>query len=181
MPFKLKIATQDCHPRDHISFASQHPPFSSPLTTYNPNAQDPNDPEKIDITLWPDHCIQGTPGCQFIPELDIALTNDIVPKGMDRRVEAYSGFGPSFRNPPVAMSNLDQLLRNNDIRRVFVCGLALDYCVKYTAMDAARANMETFVVEDACRAVDQSENGLMYTKREMAQIGVKYINSSEVL
>jgi len=96
-------------------------------------------------------------------------------------VEAYSGFGSPFRNPAVAMTDLSEHLRSNDIKKVFVCGLALDYCVKCTAIDAAEKGYETFVIEDATKAVDQSEEGLKATRREMEEHGVKFIQSDHAV
>jgi len=143
-------------------------------TILNPEATG-EDIEEQEITLWPDHCVQGTPGCELIPELDRSTLHRTIKKGIDRRVEAYSGFGPPFRKPKVAMSTLSDLLSSNNIKKVYVCGLALDYCVKCTAIDAAKAGYETFVIEDATKAVDQSEEGLKATKREMEEHGVTFI------
>lgn len=95
-------------------------------------------------------------------------------------MEAYSGFGPPFRKPAVAMSNLSTLFRDSAIKRVFVCGLALDYCVKCTAIDAADAGYETFVVEDAAKAVDSSDHNLRTIKREMEDHGVTFILSTSM-
>jgi nicotinamidase-related amidase len=181
-PFKLIIATRDSHPPDHISFASQHPgaePFVTKHTIRNPEVTG-EDIEEQEITLWPDHCVEGTPGCEFLEDMNMDNIHHVISKGSDRRVEAYSGFGPPFRNPEVAMSDLSSLLINEGIKRVFVCGLALDYCVKCTAIDAAKADYETFVVEEATKAVDQSEEGLKETKREMEEYGVTFVKFSDV-
>jgi nicotinamidase-related amidase len=183
IPFDFIFATKDFHPPHHCSFASQHPgaePFVSKHTIRNPEASNGN-VEEQEITLWPDHCVQGTPGCELLPELDTTYIEKIIEKGGDPRVEAYSGFGPPFRNPEVAMSGLSAHLRDKGIERVFVCGLALDYCVKCTAIDIAKAGYETFVVEDATKAVDQSEEGLKATKREMEEHGVTFLTYEEVL
>lgn len=133
------------------------------------------------MTLWPDHCVQGTAGCDFIPELNLSQIEHFIRKGEDSRVEAYSGFGPPFRSPAVAMSGLASLLKESGIKRVFVCGLAYDYCVKCTAIDAADAGYETFLVEDAARAVDQSAEGLAANKREMEERGVKFVRSDAAI
>lgn len=182
LPFKLKFATQDYHPKDHCSFASQHPgkkPFTSTHTIRNPETSG-DDAEEQTTTLWPDHCVQGTRGCELIPELDTSGLQHIIKKGQDRRVEAYSAFGPPFRKPAVGMSDLPNLLEASQIKRVFVCGLAFDYCVKCTAIDAADAGYETFLVEDASKAVDQGEGAIGANKKEMEQHGVKFIRSNAV-
>jgi nicotinamidase-related amidase len=183
LPFKQKIATRDYHPPDHCSFASQHPgaqPFTSTYSVHNLEASDKNDAETQHITLWPDHCVQGTRGCDFIPELDTSLIDHFIKKGVDRRFEAYSGFGPPFRKPAVGMTNLSDLLSQSGIKRVFVCGLAFDYCVKWTAIDAADAGYKTFVIEDASKAVDQSEKGLREAKSEMEAHGVFFVSSASL-
>lgn len=179
LPFKLKFATQDYHPVDHCSFASQHAgaaPFTSSHTIRNPEATN-DEAEEQTTTLWPDHCVQGTPGCDFIPELNVSRIEQFIKKGEDRRVEAYSAFGPPFRKPAVAMSKLPKLLKQSQIKRVFVCGLAFDFCVKCTAVDAADAGYETYLVEDASKAVDQSEEGLEKNRNEMEEHGVRFIRS----
>lgn len=183
LPFKTNFATQDYHPQDHISFASQHPgaqPFTSSHIIRNPEASG-DDVESQQVTLWPDHCVQGTSGCDFIPELKLSQIDHFIKKGEDRRVEAYSGFGPPFRKPAVAMSKVAGLLKEAGIKRVFVCGLAFDYCVKCTAIDAADAGHETFLVEDAAKAVDQSAEGLAASQREMEAHGVKFIRSDAAI
>lgn len=101
-------------------------------------------------------------------------------KGQDPSVESYSAFGPPFRNPPVAMTGLKELLTINGIRRVFVCGLAFDYCVKDTAVDAVEAGFETWLVEDASRGVDQSEEGVDRTRKGLRGVGVRLVGVGEV-
>lgn len=175
LPFAVKLATRDYHPADHISFASQHEgkqPFTSTHTIRNPeNVQD----EAFTTTLWPDHCIQRTNGCEFIPELDISKATQKIEKGLDKRVESYSAFGPVYRNPPVGMSGLGDSLKNAGITDLFVVGLAFDYCVKYTAIDAVEHGFKTFVIEDATKAVDQSEEALDALRKELKEKGVTII------
>lgn len=181
LPFKIKIATQDYHPSNHISFASQHKdsqPFTSTHNITNPEASDPETAESQQITLWPDHCVQGTPGCEFIPELNLSLIDHIIRKGEDRRVEAYSGFGPDFRKPAIAMTGMADLLRENGIKQVVVCGLALDYCVKCTAIDSAKEGFETIVVGDAAKAVNQDESAMIRVREELEAQGVRLLQST---
>ncbi|KAK3111823.1 NAD(+) salvage pathway protein [Teratosphaeriaceae sp. CCFEE 6253] len=174
LPFALKIATRDFHPLNHISFASQHlgkEAFTSSHTIANPENQEETQIAK----LWPDHCVQGTPGCELIPELDASKLDLVVDKGMDSRVESYSAFGPPFRNPRVAMSGLGDKLRDAGVTHVFVCGLAWDFCVKATAAGAAEEGFKTFALEDACRGIDGSEEGLAAARKELESHGVRVI------
>lgn len=178
LPFKIKVATQDYHPNNHISFASQHSdaqPFTSTYAITNPEATDPGTAEKQEITLWPDHCVQGTTGCELIPELDTSLIDRIIRKGQDPRVEAYSGFGPDFRKPAVAMTSMSDLLHEHGIKKVVVCGIATDYCVKCTAIDSAKGGFQTTVVEDATKAVDQSASAKLRVRNELEAQGVKLV------
>lgn len=140
--FSVIVLTQDWHPQGHASFASQHPgaePFSSIDVDYG--AQ----------TLWPDHCIQGTQGSQFHPDLDVDRAHLIVRKGFRPDVDSYSAFVENDRR---TTTGLDQWLRAVGVKRVFCCGLALDYCVKYSAEDAQERGFDTVVVEHACRGID---------------------------
>lgn len=180
LPFKVKVASKDHHPKDHCSFASQHAgatPISSSHTIRNPEASGENVEEQTTV-LWPDHCVQGTSGCELVPELDTSHIQHVVNKGEDRRVESYSAFGPPFRKPAVGMSGLYDILRDAGIKRVFVCGIAFDYCVKDTAIDAAKSGFGTFLIEDAAAAVNQSKEELASTRRELEEAGVKLISST---
>ncbi|KAF7441465.1 pyrazinamidase nicotinamidase [Pyrenophora tritici-repentis] len=123
-PFALKVATKDYHPRDHISFASNHTapnnkPFESTVTIKNPH----NPEETQETRLWPDHCIQGTKGAELLPELLVSKVDRIVEKGQDKRVEMYSAFADPFKSPCVAKSNLAETLRMAGITDVYVVGL----------------------------------------------------------
>jgi len=182
-PFAVKLATRDYHPKDHISFASQHPgkePFSSSHTIRNPeNGED----AAFTTLLWPDHCIQGTKGAEFIPELDQSKLTLTIEKGQDKRVESYSAFGPVYRNPPVGMSGLGDALKAEGVTDLYVVGLAYDYCVKHTAIDAVENGFRTYIVEDATKAVDQSEDALKSLRKELQDQGVVIIDmqSKELL
>ena len=138
----LVVLTQDWHPAGHSSFASSHPgrqPFESIEVSYG--AQ----------TLWPDHCVQGTAGAAFHPALDATPAALVVRKGMRAAVDSYSAFFENDRRTP---TGLDGWLRSRGVQRVLLCGLAYDFCVAYSALDAARLGFETAVVEDACAAID---------------------------
>lgn len=132
-----------------------------------------------DSKLWPDYCVQGTHGCELISELDQSALDLVLDKGKDKRVESYSAFGPPFRKPRVAMSGLDDTLKKAGITHVFVCGLAWDFCVKCSAIDAAEHGFQTFVIEDATRGIDHSQDGYASTKKEMEAAGVSIIRSDD--
>lgn len=182
LPFAVKLATRDYHPQDHISFASQHSgkqPFADTLMVKNPENES-DDP--FTVTLWPDHCVQGTKGCEIIPELDQSKLTQVIRKGWDKRVEAFSAFGPAYRNPRVGMSGLGDSLREAGITDLFVVGLAYDYCVKHTAIDAVEHGFKTYVIEDATAAIDKSDEGLAKLRKELQDKGVTIIdlNSKEL-
>lgn len=175
MPFALKLATRDCHPPDHVSFASQHEgrePFKDTITTKNPeNADD----EPFTSTLWPDHCVQGTAGVDIISELDQSKIQHIIDKGGDKRVESYSGFGPPYRNPRLGGTEMVDLLRDNGITDVFVVGLAYEACVMFTARDAAEYGFRTYVIEDAAGFANKSEEHMANIRKTLQDAGVTVV------
>jgi nicotinamidase-related amidase len=178
LPFSIKVATKDFHPRDHISFASNHPapnnkPFESTTTITNPL----NLEETLEIPLWPDHCVQGTNGSELLSELDVGKVDRIVEKGQDKRVEMYSAFADPFKSPCVVQSDLAKTLRDAGITDVYVVGLAADYCVKYTAIDAQKEGFKTWVIDDATKAVDPSS--LEDIHNEYEKIGVSVIGKDD--
>jgi nicotinamidase/pyrazinamidase len=140
--FAHVIVTQDWHPAGHASFASSHAnatPFSVIPMPYGPQ------------TLWPDHCIQGSQGAEFHRDLDWTKAELIVRKGYRPAIDSYSAF---YENDRVTPTGLGGALRERGIQSVVFCGLATDYCVAYSALDAARLGFKTAVVMDACRAID---------------------------
>lgn len=176
-PFAMRVATKDFHPKDHISFASNHPapnnkPFESEITIENPY----NSAETQKTLLWPDHCVQGTPGTDLIPELDTTHIQLVFEKGQDPRVEMYSAFAAPFKSPPVASSGLAETLRVNGITHVYVVGVAFDYCVKYTAIDSAKEGFKTFVVEEATKAVNPSSAATDTVLRDFGESNVQMIH-----
>lgn len=178
LPFPVKIATKDFHPQDHISFASNHPPpnnkpFESMATIANPL----NPSETQETRLWPDHCVQGTKGSELLPNLDVSKVHKIVEKGQDKRVEMYSAFADPFVNPCVSKSELAKTLHDEGITDVFVAGLAADYCVRYTALDAAKEGFTTRVIGEATRAVDPA--GLNEVYEEYSKAGVTVITKED--
>jgi nicotinamidase/pyrazinamidase len=135
------ILTQDWHPPDHLSFASQHKgaaPFHSVEMPYGPQI------------LWPDHCVQGSPGADFHPALDIPSAQLVIRKGFHRAVDSYSTFLEADRTTPTGLAGY---LAARGITTVHLCGLATDFCVGWSALDARRFGLETVVIEDACRAI----------------------------
>lgn len=140
--FKHVILTQDWHPAGHRSFASSHAgkePFSTTTMSYGQQ------------TLWPDHCIQGSDGAQFHPDLQADPATMIIRKGTNPDIDSYSAF---FENDHITRTGLAGFLQDLRINRVFCCGLAFDYCVRYSAVDARKESFTTFVIDDACRSID---------------------------
>lgn len=140
--FENVVLTQDWHPAGHASFASAHPgkaPFELTEMPYGPQV------------LWPDHCVQGTRGADFHPGLNIPHAQLIIRKGYHSGVDSYSAFREADRTTPTGLAGY---LRERGITRVHVVGLATDYCVGWTAIDARAAGLEATVLEDACRGID---------------------------
>jgi nicotinamidase-related amidase len=175
LPFAIKIATKDWHPTDHISFASNHAgkkPFVDFTTIINPT----NASETYETRLWPDHCIQNTPGAELVPELDVKKVDKVVEKGQRKEVEMYSAFYDPLEKPRVSDSGLAGVLKEKGVTDVYVVGLAADYCVKATAVDAAKEGFKTCIVEEGTRPVDE---GLWKeVQGELTPKGVKVVNFS---
>jgi len=173
LSFVLKVATKDWHPADHISFASNHTgkkPFTDFTTIINPSNPD----ESYESRLWPDHCIQKSPGAELISELDMSKIDKIVKKGERKEVEMYSAFYDPLEKPRIADSGLAGLLKEKRVSHVYVVGLAADYCVKATALDAAKEGFITRIVEEGTRAVDASEWN--ECKKELDGKGVRVVS-----
>jgi len=165
--FAHVVLTQDWHPPAHESFASAHAgraAFETVEMPYGPQ------------TLWPDHCVQGTPGAQFHADLDATRAELIVRKGFRARIDSYSAY---YENDRATPTGLRGYLRERGFKRVVLAGLATDFCVAYSALDAARAGFRTLVVEDACRAIDLN-GSLAAAKQAMAEAGVTLLTSEAV-
>ena len=166
--FAHRVLTQDWHPAGHSSFASSHP-GSAPLeTTTLPYGEQ---------VLWPDHCVQGTRGAEFHSGLDVAGSELILRKGFRSEIDSYSAF---FENDKTTPTGLGAYLRERGLGRLTLCGLATDFCVGYSALDACRGGFEVAVVEDACRAIDFG-GSLAAAWREMEAAGVRRIQSDVLM
>lgn len=185
--FSIKVATQDYHPKDHISFASNHDaPNNKPFESFvdMPNLVANRPKETMKQRLWPVHCVQGTAGANIVDGISVDKVDTFIKKGMDSRVEMYSAFADSFGNLTFGAGGVSEDLaktfKDRGVATVYVVGVAGDYCVKYTALDAAKAGLKVFVIEDAQRCVDPAE--WQNVKKEFADASVEVItmDSSDV-
>jgi nicotinamidase/pyrazinamidase len=166
--FPLVVATQDWHPRDHGSFAANHAGRKpGDLIELNGEAQ----------VLWPVHCVQNTTGAEFARELDRKRVARVFPKGTDPGIDSYSGF---FDNGHRKTTGLGHYLRERGVTDVYVLGLATDYCVKFTALDAAALAFKTHLVVDGCRGVDLKPGDSTRAIEEMGAAGVYVTRSDRV-
>lgn len=166
--FAHVVVTQDWHPAGHASFASSHggaKPFEVKRLVYG------------DQALWPNHCVQGTAGAALHPDLETGLAFLILRKGMNAGVDSYSAFVEADRR---TSTGLAALLKARGVKRVFACGLATDYCVAFSALDARAEGFEAFVIEDACRAIDANDS-LSNAWAKMNAAEVLRIQSGEIL
>lgn len=165
--FENVVLTQDWHPAGHASFASSHPgkaPFETTTMPYGPQV------------LWPDHCVQGTSGAELHAGLAVPHAQLIIRKGYHAGVDSYSAFREADRTTGTGLAGY---LRERGIRRVFVVGLATDYCVGWTAIDAQAAGFAAVVVEDACRAIDLG-GSLAKAWTDMTAAGVERASSARL-
>ena len=166
--FDLVIATQDWHPPDHLSFAVNH---------WEKHLGDVVEVEGLPQVLRPVHCVQNTPGAQLHPNLDRSRIGHMVRKGTDRTVDSYSGF---FDNGHRKSTGLADYLRPRGVSDVYLCGLATDYCVKFTALDGADLGFHTWLIRDACRGIDRQPGDVDRAIAEMQQKGVRVVQSSDM-
>ncbi len=165
--FRHVVLTQDWHPADHASFASRHPgkaPYEAVQMPYG------------EQTLWPDHCVQGSDGAAFHPDLDTDGALAVIRKGMNPGIDSYSAFTENDRSTPTGLGGL---LRALDIRRVFLAGLAFDFCVGWSASDARAHGFEAVVLEDATRPVDLPGT-VAAARTAMRDAGVVVTTSREI-
>jgi len=165
--FAHVVLTQDWHPPGHQSFASSHPgkqPFETVEVAYGPQI------------LWPDHCVQGTAGAAFRDDLNITRAELVLRKGYHREIDSYSAF---YENDRKTHTGLAGYLRERGFKRVFLAGLAFDFCVRYSAEDAHREGFETIVIEDGCRAIDM-DGSAEAIHALFKKLGIRCINANAV-
>lgn len=167
--FSTVVATQDWHPADHGSFAANHP-WRKPGQVIDLNG--------LQQVLWPIHCVQGSFGAEFAPELQQEGIHKVFVKGTDPGIDSYSGF---FDNGHRKATGLGDWLKERGIERVYVLGLATDYCVKFTALDALELGFETYLIEDASRGVDLQAGDVDKAVDEMRAAGVRIVQSDSIL
>ncbi|MBL4240590.1 bifunctional nicotinamidase/pyrazinamidase [Vibrio fluvialis] len=166
--FEHVIATKDWHPAGHASFASVQGKSIGEVVNLKGVSQ----------IMWPDHCVQKTPGAEFIPGLNTDAIDYVVYKGTNPDIDSYSGF---FDNQRLQSTGLEDYLKDKGIREVYIVGLATDYCVKFTALDAASLGFQTLVIEDACRGVNMSPQDSEQALVAMKAAGCNVITSAEFL
>jgi nicotinamidase/pyrazinamidase len=165
--FRNVVLTQDWHPPGHLSFASAHPgrsPYDIIAMSYGPQV------------LWPDHCVQGTPGAAFHSGLHIPHAGLVLRKGLDRNIDSYSALYENDRTTPTGLTGY---LRAGGITRLFLAGLALDFCVRYSAEDAVREGFVVVIVEDACRGIDV-QGSVAAARSSLAAIKATRITAGEL-
>jgi nicotinamidase/pyrazinamidase len=166
--FELIVATQDWHPADHGSFAANHP------------GKQPGDRimlDGIEQILWPVHCVQKTRGAEFAPSLDISRLVRVFQKGTDPRIDSYSAL---FDNAHRRATGLGDYLKQREVTDVYLCGLALDYCVKYSALDAVQLGFNAHVIADACRGIDLTPGDVDLAIKEMTASGAVVLESRQL-
>jgi len=166
--FANVVLTQDWHPAGHLSFASSHPgkqPFETIDVAYGPQV------------LWPDHCVQDTAGAEFRDDLHVAQASLVIRKGFRRSIDSYSAFYENDRTTPTGLAGY---LRERGLHRVFLAGLAFDFCVRYSTEDAHREGFESIVIDDACRGIDV-DGSVAATRRRLAELGVRCATAADIL
>lgn len=165
--FPIIVATKDWHPEEHGSFAKNHPARK--------------EGEVVDLAglpqiLWPRHCVQNAHGSEFVKELDISRVTKIIHKGTDAQIDSYSTF---YDNAHRRSTGLDEYLQEHNVEEVYILGVATDYCVKYSVLDALHLGYKTYVIEDACRGVNLKPNDSQKAIAEMQAAGAEIIQSHQ--
>lgn len=167
--FDFIVATQDWHPTYHGSFAANH---------FGKNVGEFIDLNGVSQILWPVHCVQGSKGAEFHPDLERSKWKSVFQKGTNPLVDSYSGF---FDNNKKGDTGLSDYLKENGIEEVFVCGLATDFCVKFTVLDAISEGFKTTLITDATRAVNINENDYLNAIEQMTLAGANVVLADEIL
>jgi nicotinamidase/pyrazinamidase len=165
--FAHVVLTQDWHPRGHLSFASSHPGkqgYQTIEASYGTQI------------LWPDHCIQGTTGADFRDDLHIPHAQLVLRKGYHRHIDSYSAF---YENDRKTATGLTGYLRERGLKRIFVAGLAFDFCVRYSGEDARRGGFDVVVIEDACRSIDVDRSADL-TRHQFRSLGIPCVPVANV-
>ena len=165
------ILTQDWHPKSHKSFASNH-------EGKNPGDEYSTSNGSIGPVLWPDHCVQGTKGAEFHKDLDIILADAIIRTGGNPLIDSYSGF---LENDRKSETGLAGYLRSLNIQRIFISGLALDYCCAYTAIDGIDFGFNVYFFVDLTRGIDQPSGNISNALKNMKEKGVKFLNKDSIM
>jgi nicotinamidase/pyrazinamidase len=166
--FPNVVLTQDWHPPNHQSFAASHPghsPFDTIAVAYGTQI------------LWPTHCVQNTPGAAFHPGLDIPHAQLVLRKGYRRDIDSYSAL---YENDHISATGLVGYLHERGLKRLFLAGLAYDFCVRYSAEDAHREGFAVVIVEDACRGIDV-DGSVAATQRDLATVGIPIVTTDRII
>lgn len=166
--FTLVVATQDYHPQNHLSFAANH------------TGKKPGDHvalKGLDQVLWPVHCVQGSQGAEFAQALNMDKVEKVFQKGTDPEIDSYSGF---YDNGHLKATGLGDYLKQKGVKRVVIAGLAADYCVKFTALDAKQLGFDTIVVKDGTRAVNLQEGDFEQAIASLRANGITVSNANEI-
>ncbi|MFP4362732.1 MAG: bifunctional nicotinamidase/pyrazinamidase [Spirochaetia bacterium] len=166
--FQLIVFTQDWHPKDHVSFASMHE---------NAEVNDIITIDNIEQVMWPDHCVQNTKGAEFHPDLNTKPAHAFIRKGFRKGLDSYSAF---FENDKKTPTGLRGYLKELGTQNVYVAGLATDYCVHFTAMDAISQGFTTYIIEEAVRGVDFPKGNIEKTLDKFKQAGGKLISERDI-
>jgi len=166
--FSLVVATKDWHPKDHLSFAANHP---------GKKVGDTIKVDSIEQPLWPIHCVQDSPGAEFADKLDVDKIDHIFYKGTDPKIDSLSAF---FDNAHLRKTGLEDFLRSHQVKEIYVVGVATDVCVLLSVLDALELGFEVKVISDGCRAINRKPDDEKKAFEKMREKGAKVILSKEV-
>lgn len=166
--FDYVIASKDWHPKDHMSFADNHEKEVGEVVTI----------DGVDQILWPVHCVEESLGAEFVEGLRVDKIDAVIYKGTDKEIDSYSAF---FDNNRKKATQLESVLKEKNVDRLYVCGLATDYCVKFTVLDALDLGFDVYLVADGCRGVNLKSGDSDAAIEEVRNAGAHVITSDEVL